>query len=411
MSEEKNWRIGRSFLCAISIAVCFSLTACSTISPRYPVPIRASTIPEASKQLSDSIVLLEQDYREKSIIRGVSNIGAFVGAGGAAVSTLFKGSRDLTLALATLGAASYAIGSVYSNQAVLDVLGNGIDALACISLHSGAVVDAHNRLKLQATELASVRNVVTNYSAPSGVPPNQEFRRTEAISRASAAELQAQLRFASESDAAGQISGAILQVFEAVNKQIRASTPDGAAVMRAGSGIGSAGLSGLSPGQAQALVTPAAVPASVKGLIAGGSPPRDTVLDTHIDSLDAVTAAVVATLEKPTPPIASDTCKLSDAPATPAMTTNAPGSVDLAYGDTSLTYRVSGGNGSYVAQWVGAEPPDLMAAMQGDTLRIFVKPGLSLSSFVPGKTYQLDVYDLTPGTPKHLANPIAVNTK
>jgi hypothetical protein len=52
-----------------------------------------------------------------------------------------------------------------------------------------------------------------------------------------------------------------------------------------------------------------------------------------------------------------------------------------------------------------------MAAMQADTLRILVKPGAKAAGF-NGKTYHLDVYDSTAGTPRHLIpSAITVNTK
>jgi hypothetical protein len=169
-------------------------------------------------------------------------------------------------------------------------------------------------------------------------------------------------------------------------------------------------MSMISDGQAQALGRGMPAPTSISAL-SRGVMELDPALKLRIDTLDGSLQSLAVALQAPISSVSSENCKMPEAPTTPAMSTNAPASVDIRFGDTPLGYRVTGGTGAFVAQWIGTEPPDVMAAMQGDALRIFVKPGLEEKDFKDGKSYQLDVYDLSPGAPKHLPTPITINTK
>ena len=92
------------------------------------------------------------------------------------------------------------------------------------------------------------------------------------------------------------------------------------------------------------------------------------------------------------------------------MATDAPTTLEVKQTDPVLSYSITGGTGLYIPHWIGAEPAGIMAAMQGNQLKIFVKPKATEADFQDGK-YKLDVYDTTAGTPRHLPAPIEITAK
>jgi hypothetical protein len=386
------------------------LAGCSTFSPRYSIPPRASTIDAAQQQIETSIADLERSVHERSAINGVTGVGALIGAAGAALSPVFKGSRDLTVGLAAFGAANYAVNSVYANRTVTGVLGSGIDALQCVSTAAGGAVDAHREISTLVggvtraeTALDARMAVIDDPKNPVPIPADQRQSAGHAKAQADTALQSANARGASETEIAGQISSAVQKILGAVNAQVQSALPDIAAIMRAGSGISTSALASMAT---QDSTPPGAVPVKAAG---GPAIPRDVLLDDRIAQLSGAIMTLTAALGRPGPSFNSDACKVADMPATAPMATDAPASVDLKFDSPVLGYKITGGSGYYNAHWIGAEPADVVAAMQADTLRIFVRQGTKAAGF-DGKAFQLDVYDSTAGTPKHLPKPITLNT-
>lgn len=405
--------VTRPMLSSFAVLAVIYLEGCTTFSARYSIPTRASTLEEASQQVNDSISSLQSGVMERNLINGFTGIGALVGAAGAALSPVFKGSRDLTVGLAAFAAGNYSVNTVYANRTVTNILGSGIDALGCVRTASGGAVDSHVKIKQLLTLVDQAKNAVDQrIQTPGSTPytPAQKVNAEDAEARADTAKQLANSRFASETELAGQISNAVQTILIAVNDQVQASLPDVAAIMRAGSAIGTSALAPVSGADKLGTPQPTPQPATPKEAAVQPPPPEDLVLNDRIDALNHANTDLGTALSAPVPTISTDSCKIAQLPATAPMSSDAPASVSIKFGDSPLSYKVSGGSGSYTPHWSGSEPTDVMAAMQGDTLRIFVKPGLQQKDFPGNETYQLDVYDSTPGTPKHLPTAITVKT-
>jgi hypothetical protein len=197
------------------------------------------------------------------------------------------------------------------------------------------------------------------------------------------------------------MSSAVQNILNTVNKQLQAVIPDAAAIMRAGSGIGTAALAGF-PGVKKndggGVSTETFVPVT-----------GDEALGNLLVGLRAAADRLREGLAAPVPSFNSDSCKVADLPATAAMASNAPASIEMKIESAALNYKVTGGSGFYTASWKGATPAGVDATMQADTLKIFVNRDAKASDFAD-QSYELDVYDSTPGTPKHLPDTIKVKT-
>jgi hypothetical protein len=409
-------------------------SGCTTFTPQYRIPPRQSTLPEAQAQLQTAIDDLQSGIRERQVINGVTGVGALLGAAGAALSPVFNGSRDLTVGLAAFGAANYAVNSIYANRTVTGVLYNGVDALMCVSSTAGGAMDSSTRVHKLATALTTAKQAMaarldeldctpavvadaTENHRPAckaqEIPSTQRGRVKDAAAQADAALQAANARFASETSVAGQVSDAVRRILNEVNKQMFASLPDVAAIMRLGTGISAAAIAAPTAPPAPpppGTQSPSERPAP--GLAPPPPPlPDDKELNLRIDAVTAAIASLKEGVAQPVPAIQGDSCKLADQPTTAPVTTDAPASIDLKVNNAVLTFTVTGGNGAYSTHWVGEEPSDVLAAMQANALKIVVKlkPGTDPKTF-PGKSYKLDVYDSSATAPKHLATPIIVNT-
>jgi hypothetical protein len=393
----------RHLLMGVLFASAVAISGCSTVfKPRIPIPARADTMDKAITQIEDAKKELGAAVDEHFMINAVTGLGVFTGAAGAGISTLFKGSRDLTLGLATLGATSYATNSVYADRTYRGVFSGGLDAIQCVSNATGPAVDAHRTLGKQLDTMRMAKADMEKHVLDPNVDTAEKPAARAAMDRANQADRLAQLRLSDEIEQAGQISGAVQNILRTVNAQIIAAAPDVGAIMRAGSSVKHSALEGVSSAEA---VTKAPQPVSTPNLV----PPLKSIA-AEIALLNDLVDKVLATLKKEAPPADTSGCVVADLPTTPPVTIDAPAELEVKHPATVLTYKVSGGTGSYTAHWIGAEPPDVIAAMQGDRLRIFVKPGVPADQFVE-KEYKLDVYDTTPGGGKHLQTPISVKTK
>jgi hypothetical protein len=394
------------------------LSGCAIFNPYAKVPpLTTSTGTPSAATLDDALTFLHQargelNYlaSEQAVISGLAGVGTFIGLAGAGVSAVFGGSRDLILIFATAGASSYGISNLVAPPVKQRIYRSGLGALTCVD-EAVRPLASTNRILSDQEKILDERIEAVGSAVRSGVSEGQRSRMEELLHRATSVKQLLKLSRAREPATAAAVYVAVARIFNTVNGQIQAATPDPAAIANAASGI---------VGMAQSHAAQVAPPRPTEPRDSAPSPEarariaaEDPQLTRALDRLDQATTEIARTLEgAPGLAVPSLTsCVVADQTATPALTTNAPARIEVQHGEPQV-FTISGGTLPYHASWVGVIPTALEFVLEHPyNLRIGSKRDVTSTAFKPGQTYSLQVFDNTPGTPKRLSTPLLIITK
>ena len=402
--------------CAFLAILVLHLSGCTVFNPYVAVPSletsnastpSAATLDEALVFLDKAQDRLEYNATEQAVIAGGAGVATFIGLAGAGVSAIFQGSRDLILGLATGGALSYGIHTLYGNSVSQRIYRAGLVALGCVDDAVRPIAATLHILGKQEAVLDAARTAVETRRIELGesIAEEQRLRLHDALHRAAAATQLVALARAREPATAAAVYGAVSRIFTEINNQIMSVRPDAAAIASVASGIST--MAQTFYGQAMTL-RPTIPPLVERTLIK-----PDEQMTRALDLLDKAIAAIEETLSGYTGITAPQltACAVADQTKTTALSVDAPTPIEMKYNETQA-FTISGGTLPYRASWVGVIPIDIEFILEHPyNLKIRTKEGITQDKFRVGQKYSLQVFDNTPGIPKRLATPLLVVTK
>jgi hypothetical protein len=380
------------------------LAGCAA-NPYVKVPTTASA-PSAGLCTDHLIAAVRDSFQSRldgqSRLNYTTSLLTYVGFAGAAGAGLFDGSRDLILGTLTLGATSATIQNLYGSKAYVSIYSSGIDAVECVDAAVQPLMGRLQTLKKQSDLLdASVSRAKqrqAEVTAEQFAPLRERFNAS--IGAAAVASDAARLALLQDQHLCGQVRGALTKITSQVGDQIQLIRPDAEAIRNAAAGIGNQVKSAAS--QIQALEQPILI----RGI--GG----DAQLKGFLDALDEVTHAVVTSVNSLEESAAtpSFSCAVQALPVSPPITVDAPTPVEFKFGQEQ-TFRIAGGVPPYQVNWVGVAPDSVAWQLEYPSiLRLKTKEGTTAETFKVGQAGALNIYDNTPGMPRHLQQHIIINT-
>lgn len=232
--RERAPDLKRLFLLLPIIA---SMTGCSVFKPRIPRPEWDGSFQSALTAVDDT--QKEVDRRLSSIegIQAYSGLGTLVGAGGAGIAAVFKGSKDLILGFTTLGAVSLAVNGSYGNRPQLAIYRNASAAFSCLQDSIAPVATAHRSIG-STLEIVEDRAdaVQERLKVTTGLMDQQTVAR-QLLSQAQWVGTKQRLRVAIEDGYASAVISALRSLVTKVNEQLDTAIPDAVALSRTGSSL------------------------------------------------------------------------------------------------------------------------------------------------------------------------------
>lgn len=379
---------------AVSVMLLLA-SGCASFHPRIEQPRKLDgTFPTAVARLRDTHEALSRRIRSQEMISGITNLTTFVGLGGAGVSAIFKGSKDLILGLVAVGSTSSVTGGLYANAAQSAVYSNGLDAVVCIENAYGALITAQANLNSGLKDIDNSEKAITDYVTTHTITAEQLKDKDDALAAADAAVAQAHHWQGQVNLKAGpQLISSLTGVITTVNNQLRSVVPDAAAFARAGSGLQNVIVAAQSP--------PPGASGGNKILRAADDPHLTVLLQTLATATQSVTEVTAVPTQT-----ADVTCKVADAtPVAPLSVVLPSGTteVDIASGG-SATYQINGGSQPYMSvQWSPSAPACFSASiLSPSTLQFSGKASCTTDN---GKSFNFDIYDVVG---HHLSTPMVL---
>ncbi len=373
----------RLLISVLLVVQLVGVSGCASFHPRIEQPRDVDgTFSTAVVKLRETHSALSRRIRSQELITGVSNLTTFAGLGGAGISAIFKGSRDLILGLVAVGSTSSVAGGLYGNPAQTMVYSNGLDAIVCIENSYGALIAADRQLRTGIADIENATQQIEKYVKDDQVISATQRSDAEAsVAQANAAIAQAKKWQGEVNIKAGPtLISALTGVITTINNQLRTVIPDASAFARAGSGLQNVIASSQ---------TPPTAPAKQKAL------DDDAQLSAMLQALTATIESVLQITSVQTT-TADVTCKVADATPIAPLSIVLPGGateIDIKLG-SSATYQITGGTTPYISvQWSPVAPSCFVASiLSPTTLQLTGTAGCNKDK---DQTFNFDVYDVS----------------